>query len=507
MNKNPVHIVVNILLLFLFISCGEKTASRHNDLPKTVIPAVSRDSETSAEIKDANAFKGETLPQPRINIGSGNSVLYIKNINLDFDVEDEQVIVAAPRDIKQNLKIMVLDFDSVRNKYIITWETEKTNINHRSITVSYIDTVGDHNLEIVFSALTLDNNHHIDIFRKTHSPSGIRLYYESICSIELNGQIELIEKERSQAYNLGQKNGISFPVITYQENSISQDEGQKLLKTTYMWNYQANKYINAFQENIPAEILEEQKINKMFFDGIDAYKTFLEGQWYNVDSDELIIRFNKNENEISFFTSDILEIYKWSEFNYSRLNKTIDIYARNDLIHFITKRISIKIENMNRIKIEVKDRENPKDIDQMNGFYERISEDVISSIYNNRESKSEQVILSGEYSGSSGTILFNGHYFTMNSADTVKKGIFSIYNYNNELILELRVIDDNYLLKESLLFKLSYDEKDMEQTIINRILLTKGVVTADTFKTSGEDQLQFIQTIEKNTASAVNQKS
>jgi len=162
---------------------------------------------------------------------------------------------------------------------------------------------------------------------------------------------------------------------------------------------------------------------------------------------------------------------------------------------------------MNRIKIEVKDRENPKDIDQMNGFYERISEDVISSIYNNRESKSEQVILSGEYSGSSGTILFNGHYFTMNSADTVKKGIFSIYNYNNELILELRVIDDNYLLKESLLFKLSYDEKDMEQTIINRILLTKGVVTADTFKTSGEDQLQFIQTIEKNTASAVNQKS
>ena len=75
MNKNPVHIVVNILLLFLFISCGEKAASRHNDLPKTVIPAVSRDSETSAEIKDANAFKGETLTQPRINIGSGNSVL------------------------------------------------------------------------------------------------------------------------------------------------------------------------------------------------------------------------------------------------------------------------------------------------------------------------------------------------------------------------------------------------------------------------------------------------
>jgi hypothetical protein len=496
MNNISKQILINIFLL-IFISCGEKRLFRHDNLPKTVIPVVSRDSDMDSEKKNKSPVKRETLPQPRVNIGSNYTILYIKNINLDFDVEDEQVIVAAPRDDKQNIKITVLDFDSVRNKYIITWEAEKTNINHRSIAVSYIDTVGDHNLEIVFSAITLNNNHLIDIFRKTHSPSGIRLYYESICSIELNGQIELVEKERSQAYNLGQKNGNSFPVITYQENNKNQDEGQKLLKTTYMWNYQASKYINAFQEDIPAEILEEQKINKMFFDGIDGYKTFLEGQWYNIDSDDLIIRFNKNDSEITFFTSDILEIYKWSEFNFSRLNRIIDIYARNDLIHFITKRISIKIDSMNRIKIEVKDRENPKDIDQMNGYYQRISEDVISSIYNSREDKSESVVLSGEFSGSSGTISFNGHNFSLFSAQAEKKGIYSIYNYNKDLILELRVIDDNYLLKETLLFKLVYDEKEMEQSIINRILLTKGVVTANTFKTSGEDQLQFIQTIEK----------
>ena len=162
---------------------------------------------------------------------------------------------------------------------------------------------------------------------------------------------------------------------------------------------------------------------------------------------------------------------------------------------------------MNRIRIEVKDRENPKDIDQMNGYYERISEDVISSIYTSKENKSEPLSLTGQYSGSSGTISFNGHNFELNSAETLKKGIFSVYTYNKELILELRVIDDNSLLKETMLFKLSYDEKEMEQTIINRILLTKGIVTADTFKTSGEDQLQFIQTTEKNTSSEVNQKS
>ena len=487
-----------MVCIFLIISCDKKTVFINDNYPRTVIPLITSESENDLK-KSGNNFKdNNSEPGLKINIGNNYNAVYIKNINLDFDVEDEQVVVASDKDDKQKIKIIVLDYDSVRNKYINTWEIEKTNINYRSLTITYLDIVGDHNLEIVFSAVSMDNNHILDVFRKTHSPSGIRLYYESICSLSINGQIELLEKERSPAYNLGQKNGISFPIITYEDLVNIPEQVSGFKKTTYMWNYQANKYINAFEEIIPAEIVEEQKINKLFFEGIDAYKSFLEGQWYNVNSDELIIRFNKDRSEIAFFTSDILEIYKWSEFNYSRLNKTIDINARNELIHFITKRIFIKIENMNRIRIDIKDRENPKDIDQMNGTYERISENLIASIYTEKNNYAEKITLTGEYFGEGDILSFDKNYFYLKSGNTLKSGIYSIYNYSNELILELRFMDINKVFNDVRLYSINYDVKEMETSIINRLVLTRGVITTNLFKPFGEDSLLYLQTIEKN---------
>ncbi len=486
-----------IIVPLLFISCGRESIFRSDNSPKTVIPKVSRDTDKAVEKSVIDQNVQESLPQPRVHIGNDSSILYIKNINLDFDAEDEQVIVAVLKDEKQNLRIIVLDFDSVRNKYVITWENEKSGMNYRSFSLSYLDIVGDHNLEIIFSGTSSSNNQVLDVFRKTHSPSGIRLYYESICNIDINGQIEVQEKERSQAYNLGQKNGISFPIITYEDMDSFPEQIPSIRKTSYMWNYQSNKYINAIEEIIPVEIVEEQKINKMFFDGIDAYKSFLEGQWYNIDSDEFIIRFNKEGKEITFFTSDILEIYKWSDFNYSRLSKTIDINARNDLIHFITKRILIKIESMNRIRVDIKDRENPKDTDQMNGYYERISEDVITSISASRDKTPETIKLSGEYSGANDVISFSGSDFILKSGNSNRKGIFSVYDYNNDLILELRFFDDNQICKEIRLYRMNYDEKEMEASIVKRLVLTKGILTTTLFKPSGTDPLLYLQTIEK----------
>ena len=476
------------IFILLTISCSKKTEKSRNDYPKVISKIVSNNNESSQQI----IKNQDSGIKPQINIGNNYSIIYIKNINLDFDTEEEQVIVAIDKENKQNLKIIVLDFDSVRNKYILTWETEKTNINYRTVSISYMDVVGDHGLEIIFNAVSLDNKQVLDIFRKTHSPSGISLYYESICNLEVNGEIEIQEKERSQAYILGQKNGVSFPVITYED---IKDPQPGVSKTSYMWNYQANKYVNVFKEIVPAKIIEEQKINKIFFDDIESYKTFLEGQWYNVESDNFIIRFNGKANEIAFYTSDLMEVFKWSNATYSKLYRTIDINARNDQIHFITKRIIIKIENMNRIRIDIKDRENPKDIDHlMDGYYTRISDNMLPSVYSKKQSNIANITLNGEFLGANDSITFENYDFFLKSGNSIKKGIFSIYNYNNDDVLELRFIDENHIVKEIKLYKINMEHQKIENSIINRITLTKGIITINSFSPSGEDPLFYMQT-------------
>ena len=483
--------VILFFYIFIFfpISCGKKANSSKNEYPKVISAIGSANNESSKQIPQNQ----DLTIKPQINIGNNYSIIYIKNINLDFDAEEEQVIVAIDKENKQNLKIFVLDFDSVRNKYILTWEVEKTNINYRTVSISYMDVVGDHGFEIIFNAVSLDNKQTLDIFRKTHSPSGISLYYESICSLEVNGEIEIQEKERSQAYILGQKNGVSFPVITYED---IEDPQPGVSKTSYMWNYQANKYVNAFNEKIPSKIIEEQKINKIFFDDIESYKTFLEGQWYNVESDNFIIRFNGKANEIAFYTSDLMEVFKWSNASYSKVYRTIDINARNDQIHFITKRIIIRIENMNRIRIEIKDRENPKDVDHlMDGYYTRISDNMLPSVYSKKQGNTVNTILSGEFLGINESIIFDNYDFILKSGNSVKKGLFSIYNFNNDEILELRFIDENFVVKEIKLYKINMDQQVVENSRIKKIILTKGIITINSFSPSGEDPVSYVQTI------------
>jgi len=485
------------LCIFLFcgISCKKNADNKKNDYPKVISKIASNNNESSLQ----NDKTHDLIIKPQINIGNNYSIIYIKNINLDFDAEEEQVIVAIDKENKQNLRIIVLDYDSVRNKYILTWETEKTNINYRTVSISYMDVVGDHGLEIIFNAVSLDNKQILDIFRKTHSPSGISLYYESICNLEINGEIEIQEKERSQAYILGQKNGVSFPVITYEDIRDPQSGLTGVNKTSYMWNYQSNKYVNVFKETVPAKVIEEQKINKIFFDDIESYKTFLEGQWYNVEADNHIIRFNGKANEILFFTSDLMEVFKWLNASYYKLYRTIDINARNDQIHFITKRIIIKIENINRIKVDIKDRENPKDIDHlMDGYYTRISDNMLPSVYSKKQTNTTNITLNGEYLGDNNIIIFDNFNFTLKAGSNIKKGIFSIYNYNNDDILELRFIDENFIVKETELYKINMNHQAIEKAVINKITLTKGIIRINSFSPSGEDPIFYIQTTYNN---------
>lgn len=483
-----------LLLILILLSSCKKNDTQQEVFPKKITPMENSQTTliNSSENKNEsfiNEYNEST--SPLINIDDNLLLSYVKNINLDLDADEEQVIIVSPKENKSELKIMILDFNSVRNKYVVTWEKEKKDINYRSFTMHYMDVVGDHNQELIFTAETSDGNQIFDVYRKTHSPYGIRLYYESIFSLTLKGQIELQEKQRSQAYHLGQKNGISFPIVSYEELPDSNSMNKK----TFMWNYQDNKYIKAFDENIPIKLLEEQKLNQVFFNDPKAYISFLSGQWNNVNSQDYIIRFDIENSEIILFTDDILETYKWYSFNFYALNKTIDISARNDSVQFITKRFLIKIQNVNRISIEIRDRDNPRDVNQLNGIYTRISDQHIDSTIVTPKPENTNITLIGEYLDTNSSLSFENNTFTLKKDDNISNGIYSIYNFNGNSILELRSLDKNSQYVEINQYKIDFISNTINNQIVNKIVIIKGVVTADFFQSFGEDPLNYVQTI------------
>jgi len=501
--KNISVFVFVLISVVLTISCNKNNTNENairSEHPKVLSRIVSNNN-GNRESLQPNPRNQVPAIRPKINIGNNYQIIYIRNINLSLGIEEEQVIVAVDRENRHNLKIMVIEFDSVRNRYISAWETEIRNINYRSVSISYMDVVGDHGFEIIFHALSLDNKQVLNIFRRTHSPfGGINLFYESILNLEVNGEIEIQEVARSQAYHLGQRSGASFPVITFENINTDGDPQPSVLRTTYMWNYQANRYLNVFQEVIPARIIEEQKISQMLFNNTESFQAFLEGKWQNVNSSNLIISFaggNNIRNEIIFYTSDTMEVLMWQNAAYSQLHRTINIHARNDQIHFITKRVTIRIENMNRIRVDVR-KNDPRSRSTvshtMDGFYTRIPNNMLP-LHSARHSTPVNIVLNGEFLGANSSIIFEDHNFTFRSGNTTRRGIFSIYNFNNDEILELRFIDENFQIRERRIYRIDMNQQILENSIINNITLTRGAITINSFSPSGDDPIRYVQTI------------
>ena len=486
------RLIFSFLIILSFSGCRNRSNS-DNFSPVKVIPEKEvSDSENNDGENGLKQHYLEDSVLPRINIENQDLIVYIQNVNLDFDTEEEQVIVQKDLDNKNRLNLIVVDFDSVRNKYISTWQTIQEDINPRTFIISFADVVGDHNLEILFRGIGSSNEQILDIYRKTHSPAGIRLYYENIADIKIDGQIEIVEKERSSAYLLGQKNGISFPVITYERD----EESENLLdvvKKTFIWNYQSSRFIKSFEEKIPGEKIEEERLKKLFNEGIDAYQDFLQGQWINTETNDSVISFDKDTKEIALYSKDILEIYKWTDFNRSRIPNSVYISARNDMIHFIRKNVFVRIENLNKILVTVNDREFSKSSNPWNGYYEKINSTVNSE---KEESKgvTERIVLEGLYTGVNEAITFNGSSFISEGKKGIKNGIYSIFDYNGTDIIEFRFLDSNRMVGERKEYSIEFKQYQLDENLINEISLQRGEIKSQFFDASGEDQIIYKQT-------------
>jgi len=488
---------LSLLVMIPLASCRKAPvkAEAEPEASRTIVPLLT-EGETPQELLAIAPDGAAITRQPKVPLGPGESLLFVMDTNLDLDTTDEQVVVMKPQGgAEEPITIAVVDYDSVRGAYARTWESPTLATNIRTFTIAFNDLVGDHNLEIVCRGMTSRGELTLDVFRKTPSPSGLGLYFTSICQIATDGSIAIEEVDRSEGYRLGQKNGPSFPIFAYTQDRESENL-LDLVKHSHYWQYQQNRYVLSSVEKLPGAEIEEQQLAELFSTiAVEPFEEYLAGPWYLASSEtkDNLLLFMPVEKKIDIFTGDVQEIYDW-ERSFRNLTNRLLIFANNESISTITKRIYVEIKSSNTIDVTVLGV-GAEQWDRSTGRYVRLSEELQQDLVTqHREGVAlSELELKGLYRSDSGIeIIFEPPNFTWLEADHELSGGFSVFSLDRD-ILHLKALDANGLFGEEMTFAIEQVVKIEQDYLYRTLILTPVRLGVHGAQDSSEERIIFEQ--------------
>jgi len=499
-----------ILIFFLINSCEEQkpqssmSFGEAEEITPTPSPATNgKKEEPPIRYSEKTDFQAKSQ-SPKINLHEGENLIQGITQNIDIDSNEEQLLVTKnQKNDTPNIMVSIVDYDTVRNTNIRSWSTYTKATNIRSFSLSLQDLLGDHNLEIVCFGINDDQEQTLNIYRKVTSSDKLGLQFEEIFSIAVDGTIEIQKSERSQAYRLGQKDGISFPIVTQRSDPESENM-MDLVKTTYYWQYQKNKYIPVKTEKIPGEKIEGKKLKKLFAGTKQDFEQFLAGPWYRSESGnsnsaeqkaEEIIYFSPENEAITFYKNNIQELYVWSTSN-PTIYKGLYIYAHNKALPLQRKWIAVYVKAIDSIELVIRGN------DEWSGVYRRLPEELQEKMI--QAQFSEVSCYPGQAEGlyksdRSIEIEFDYPSFTMETQEGKKSGGYTFFKLDSSSYLQLEIIKPNGLIQEIRTYQAEYNKTEQDTRIIRTLKLTPCKLSVDDTKLYSEESitLRQIEILEK----------
>lgn len=426
---------------------------------------------------------------PKISVNPPLNLVQAMDVNLDLDRYEEQLLVVKNGDSPDSeIRIVIADYDTLRDGYIAAWEAPTASTQRRFFSVSLADIIGDHNTEIVCSGIDSEGRQTVDVFRRSSGGNGIGLSYESILSLAVPGTIELRESERSQAYLNGLKNGESFPVVTTIE------EGNEIITSMFAWRSGENSYIKVNEERTPRGEIEDRKLKELFNGGVEDFERFLSRSWTGGEASTLF--FDKPGGEITLYSGDIQEIYRWTS-SYRFLSNSISLKGENELIPYMSVEIAVRIVDNSTIQVTLYDIDSQTGRRNLNDSWSGTYHSGTGIPETNRgdadAGRIELPRLSGFYRGESGEELFlDPPRFTFSDADTTISGGFAVYMLNLP-VFALKIIDEKGIVTEERSYRLIYRENSDPDKITRSLILVPGVIGVRGFVESDEGELRFRQ--------------
>ena len=498
--RSPLAVFLGVISAIALSSCER---AQEDPFPvsittQKVIPVAAQDRPgTQGSEGEPTQQTASRQLSPKVALNSGEVLLGVLNANLDLDAGDEQILVLRKTAASDtSIALAAVDYDAVRETYIRSWEASTNATNPKTFDMYLSDLVGDHSMEIVFKGRNLSGELTLDVFRK--SP-GMQLKFVEICQIVADGTVEIEESDRPESYQKGQRNGPSFPIVALMRDHDSGNPTD-VVKHSYHWVYQKNRYVLFSIDKIPGKAIEDQKLRELY-ERRDAlvFEGFLEGAWHHAsaqsdDPNELIL-FGPADRRIYLYADDILNVLVWKD-SYPTLADRLIIRTENESISAIQKSVSVTVESYSQIQVAVQGLDR---WDYSVRKYTRIDKEL-HEFYPQQQSQAVllDLELSGLYRSYSGTeVIFEPPYFTWLDGSRSYHGGFAVYSVGRD-VLALKILDTNGLVVEDRTYLLEYTETRDENRIVRSISLTPCRLRFDGVEQTEEDgitleQMEFIQ--------------
>lgn len=490
-----------ICLVLLYAGCSEAPE------PSTSVPetrfVTPRPSEgivlAEAPTESIGIAEDRELPEVKLRLPSYYVPSQVINANLDVDEIEEQIIVYKQReDPEDRIRLLIADYDLVRNTYLLSWDGESGANNLRTFALYTTDVTGDHNLEIVCFGMNNRGQQTLDIFRRTAAPTGLELYYERVLELSSDASIEIDEHERSDAYSTGLTTGASFPIIHYSQNRES-DNILDLYRTVYYWRSDLGEYIEGTVEEIPGREIEAEQLQELYSGEVPSFEEFLAGPWYRTMGDDAragreIAFFEPATRSIVFYDGEVQESYRWinSYKTIYRAGPGLWIIADNESISSIRRQLSVAVTGIDGVYITI------EGTDGWNGPYHRLTAGLQDSQFQVRTAELP-FELRGLYKNESGLeIFFAPPRFTMREDGNELHGGFTVYNARGH-VLAMKIVSQNGLVKGERTYAVDFDERREQDRIVRTIGLLPARVTVQGVEPSSSKlvRLEQIEVLEE----------
>ncbi|MFP4483687.1 MAG: pallilysin-related adhesin [Spirochaetaceae bacterium] len=433
----------------------------------------------------------------RVRLPADHNPSQAIDANLDVDQADEQIVVFKRRDDEgDRIRLLVADFDSIRNAYVPAWKGETQATNNRTFSVQTRDLTGDHSPEIVAIGTDNEGRQTIDVFHRVSASNGFGISYTNIASFRTDASIEIEELERSSAYESAQTSGRSFPIAVYRRKPDSENV-LDLVKTTYYWRPEEETYVEGEVEEIPGSEIAEEQLARLYSGDVEAFQQHIAGPWFRTgrsaeDSLTQIIHFDAENERIALHRDTRQESYEWikSSKTIYRAGPGLRINTRNENLGSVRRDFSVAVTGLDTIEVTLGEG------DEWDGTYQRLTEGLQRSMVRQPSEKapSPDFSLTGLYRNEGGLeIFFSPPQFTMRGDDRGElRGGFSLYLLDRP-VLQLKVLTENGLVKDRYTYAVSYDEERSADRIVRTIELQPARVRIDGVQLSGEETLRLEQ--------------
>ncbi|MFW5795856.1 MAG: pallilysin-related adhesin [Alkalispirochaeta sp.] len=434
------RIVAVAIVTIVFTGCYNETTPPSSARSRQIVPEASEGIALSREGSSGLAIQGaEEAINPRVELPDEMLFISAQDANLDIDEPEEQIVVVKRRDDPEDrIRIVVADFDTLRNTYRITWEGKTLATNIRTFAVSSQDLIGDHVDEIVGVGTDRQGRQTMDVFRRQQDEAtATGIAYERIFSVATDGSIEIASQQRSDSYRTLQSNGRSFPIDVYRQNRETETP-LDLIMTRWTWNDPESREVVLFHED-----------RQERYEWMNSYKTLYAegpGLWMNL---------------------------------------------RNDVLSTVRLQLSLTILGVDTMQLSVDGAE------YWNGSYQRMTSGIQSGVLRRYNLNAPSFVLDGVYTNENDVeLLFNRPFFHLRTPTIDWSGGYNLVEIG-EPVLELKVVEygevpEGVRVREdgsfTVRYMIEYGEFEAEGGQIRRILLTPVRVTVDGLEpTSGPE--------------------